>query len=273
MGASVRTRPVLFSAPMIRAILAGSKSQTRRVVTARNSTVLGYPAKKYWPHLLFEDAVPKEKSTLMMAICGVDKAPSDVHLSVPYQGPDDPQEENIDDLPWYRVRSVWEVGDLLWVREAFVIGYDADDRGLIMEDENGEELPEKVFYRATEGDDFGWLDDDGSLTGKVPWKPSIHMPRWASRLTLRIIDVKVERLHEISEADARAEGADFRCRHGDDHWSGWGIGEMVPEPVPSQYSRRDGFRYVWESINGKGSWAASPWVWVVSFERVTEVPA
>jgi uncharacterized protein YhfF len=92
-------------------------------------------------------------------------------------------------------------------------------------------------------------DEDG------PWKPSIFMPRWASRIELEIVSVRVERLNDISEDDAGEEGA----------------GELLGEHEyldgnPDQYRRC--FQILWESINGKGSWKDDPFVWVVEFKRV-----
>jgi len=88
------------------------------------------------------------------------------------------------------------------------------------------------------------------------WRPSIHMPRWASRLSLDIVSVRVERLQDISEEDARAEG----CSGGHDSIPGYAF-SATP---------REHFRHLWGSINGAESWDANPWVWVISFKR-TEV--
>jgi hypothetical protein len=90
--------------------------------------------------------------------------------------------------------------------------------------------------------------------------PSIHMPRWASRLELQVTDVRVERLQDISEEDAREEGADLLSEDG---MSGWG---HTDETCPASYTRRNGFRHLWDSINAKRApWDSNPWVWVVSF--------
>ncbi len=92
-------------------------------------------------------------------------------------------------------------------------------------------------------------------THVVPWRPSIHMPRWASRITLEITDIRVERLQEISYADAMAEGVPF---------TELPPGQGRPDPL-----HRAKFADLWESINGPGSWEANPWVWVIEFKRVT----
>jgi len=102
-----------------------------------------------------------------------------------------------------------------------------------------------VWYAADGRADEGW--------GKT--RVSIHMPRWASRLTLKITDVRVERLQDISEADAKAEGAPQLWTTGD--------GDFYED---TRGNHLTGYAGVWEHINGPGSWAANPWVWAVSFE-------
>jgi hypothetical protein len=127
-------------------------------------------------------------------------------------------------------------GELLWLRETFKKWQDG------------------VAYKADH------RDDDLANAVHAPWKPSIHMPRWASRIDLLITGVRVERLQDISEDDARAEGA-REC----DPVSG----REVLLAGPSQRgSFRLHYRDIWESINGPGSWDANPWVWVIEFERV-----
>lgn len=202
----MRERPILMSAPMVRALLNGTKTQTRRVAM---HTVCG----------------------LRVARLAYDPAP-DVR-ACPYGAP----------------------GDLLWVRES----------GL-------ESLRAKLFiHDATPG--RWWTPEDGGRYGASYGpaitretllrshraRPSIHMPRWASRLTLRITDVRVERVQDISEADARAEGCPF------DHE---GNQYEPPAADPWQGYGRASFSLLWSKINGGASWDANPWVWVVAFERV-----
>lgn len=92
-----------------------------------------------------------------------------------------------------RLRCPWKIGGRLWVREAWVKGYQADDSGyLVTTDADGDDLEETVWYRATEGD-FQWWKD-GERTDRVPWKSPAVMPRWASRITLEIISVRAQRL-------------------------------------------------------------------------------
>ena len=156
-------------------------------------------------------------------------------------------------LGW--IRSPYGVvGDHLWVREAFA--YRCADP---------QSDPEySVMYRA-----------NGMCVVEPRWKPSIHMPRWASRINLEITGVRVERLQEISEEDAVAEGAPFVCELcGNDvntvegneiHWA---CDDYDDEYV----SCREGFRRSWGSINAKRGypWESNPWVWVYEFKVVTD---
>jgi hypothetical protein len=125
--------------------------------------------------------------------------------------------------------------DRLWVRENFCdVASEGSPRRL-----------QEVMYRA---------DGDTSRDVVPRWSPSIHMPRWASRITLEITDVRVERLQDISEEDAIAEGV---------KWFSSGAVECpgMPEtPV-------DAYRSLWEKISGSGSWEKNPWVWCISFKR------
>ena len=114
-------------------------------------------------------------------------------------------------------------------------------------------------YRAT--DTLDAVDSDGNDLG---WRPSIHMPRWASRILLEITGVSVERLKDISEADARAEGigaVDVAF-----------AGDKRRDPVTQQHPPvrfADSYQDLWESINGPGSWDVNPWCWCITFRRIT----
>ena len=122
-----------------------------------------------------------------------------------------------------------KVGDLLWVRETF-----------------GQGVSEKLYYKADKG-----IVDQLVLS----WKPSIHMPKAAARIWLRITNIRVERLHEIIEEDAKAEGAPIGRV--------LGMGQIGG-------SHREGFIELWERINGFDSWSKNPWVWVVEFEVISK---
>lgn len=159
-------------------------------------------------------------------------------------------------LDWCQPCPYGEVGDRLWVRETFCPVYPQDPSY------NGGE-PIEYDYAATyqHGDRLG-----DSLGVKKVWKPSIHMPRVASRILLEVTGVRVERLQDISEADAIAEGIENNPRldpAGRCHWRVYGkpsTGTNVPEAS---------YQSLWEDINDPGSWDTNPWVWVIEFKRTT----
>lgn len=216
-----RERPILFSAPMVRALLDGTKTQTRRIA----SKAVRHPdlGNLYTPGAL---VLEKEPQHVIDRCC-------------PYGQP----------------------GDRLWVRETFVQGWPCVDGTPDQYDDEGNEKPIHTWYRATASSSFAWANDDGGYSERIPWKPSIHMPRAASRILLEVTGVRVERLQDISPADARAEG----CDHDDpcDHVRL--SCEAIGCPGPDY---RIGYRHLWERIHGAGSWDANPWVWVVEFRRV-----
>lgn len=193
----MKERPILFNAAMVRAILSGQKTQTRRVV------------KPCGAHHLFAFLDLPGNQTGEWAWCSSSHVVSK-HIHSLYGQP----------------------GDQLWVRETFG-HFERNDRL-----KKGDE----IFYRA-----------DGQCIDLEPWRPSIHMPRWASRIQLEITAVRVERLNDISATDAISEGVSI---HADHH----------TKPADSIYSPVSAYRDLWESINGAGSWAANPWVWVIEFK-------
>ncbi|HTG26085.1 MAG TPA: hypothetical protein VK681_39170 [Reyranella sp.] len=204
---AVRERPILFSSPMVRAILDGTKTQTRRVA--------------------FKDD-PRDHNPWL---CEGRWQDGDEMLRCPYGQP----------------------GDHLWVRESFF------DHGEI--ERQPVALDARIEYKADPWDREG----DGEAG---PWKPSIHMPRWASRLTLEITAVRVERLQEISETDAQAEGIhgltdEAVCEYQRQL-------DRAGDPEVPQVNNRDTFHYLWDSINAKRGfgWATNPWVWVIEFRAV-----
>lgn len=189
-----RERPILFSGPMVTAILAGTKTMTRRV----------------WK----DDRWP----------C-VDRAYAATHPGA------------VSHLCPYGIP-----GDRLWIRETFALSVPGCERG--------------VSYRADHRDPRG----DGPAH-PMKWRPSIHMPRWASRLTLEVTAVRVERLHDISEADILAEGVTVPL-----------AAKMTGIPWSSLPTLHDAWREGWKHINGAASWDANPWVWVVGFKTAKESP-
>ena len=215
-------KPILFSGEMVQAILAGQKSQTRRVVK--------WDGPKGYPHS-FDHATPGQQGAYGK-------------LWVPFSHPEDYAKNGLAGmLAWMQqhpIYSRWNAGDHLWVRETFF----NHNVNLPLGNPGGQD-PKLIEYRATpRGREGGDSDDDGG------WQPSIHMPRWASRLTLEITSIRVERLTEISEEDARTEG----------------IGPDYGNPLLA-------FRALWNGTNGKRpgcSWEDSPWVWVLEFRRVAQ---
>lgn len=209
-------KPIIYSGPMVRALLEGRKTMDRRVL----KNVPPQPETNCHP-----SHQQKHPAPYLDAYCS--KRPS----------PQNPrgmgefwnwwQADDRACLPQFKVGYM--PGDLLWVREAWA--QSTNHRGPI--------------YRA----------DGESL---IRWRPSIHMPRWASRLTLRVTGVKVERLQDISEDDARAEGLS---------WVAPTYG--VPGLAGSwQGSSVAAFASLWDSIHGPGSWEANPWVAAISFDVI-----
>lgn len=226
-GAVITERPILFSAPMVRALLDGSKTQTRRVVKPQpercelGGFITTDKQGRRWAHGLGSNEAGTRRNFLYRC---------------PYGKP----------------------GDRLWVRETYA------DAGC------------RLTYRADA--------DDGAHCQVKKWTPAIHMFRADSRILLEIISVRVERLQDISEADADAEGcerldserevADWalcdRCGGTRLHRAlgpNGGVIEDVDCVECDTYVKR--YKHLSESINGAGSWDANPWVWVVEFKRVT----
>ncbi|TQK10218.1 hypothetical protein [Herbaspirillum sp. SJZ107] len=189
----MKERPILFTGPMVRAILDGSKTQTRRIAKEfagrddLDAILKRFPNQNGCPH--------------------------------------------------------GQPGDRLWVRETFGHPW--------------HHAQPDYFYRATDAavethPDFG------------RWTPSIHMPRRASRILLEITGVRVERLQDISEADAWAEGIEAF----DGALEDMAIFEMARRTGRPFEDAATTYAALWESINGAGSWDANPWVWVIEFKRV-----
>lgn len=155
-----------------------------------------------------------------------------------------------------------KAGDLLWVRETFI--HEPADYCW----EASVSIPVRPAHTVYRAD----VDPTGDGRG-AGWSPSIHMPRWASRITLEVTGVRVERLQDISRDDAISEGVDpHRCPTQQTEASmraqlvAHRIGMAAHYVAEIDYI--GGFRWLWESINGAGSWDANPWVWVIEFRKV-----
>jgi hypothetical protein len=230
----MKERPILFSGEMVRAILELIKSMTRRTKGLKDINI----DSDMWELLACTGPgqfVFKRKGTDTFRT-----------FKCPYG----------------------QVGDRLWVKETFGIG-----SGI----EPCKPMPgHKIYYRSTGAAKDGTLAQEEGIAKGWPvskWRPSIFMPRWASRITLEIVSVRVERLQDITEEDAKAEG----CTPA--RW-------FVPAGKPEGESRnlaavgsvwnetwealcyRNAYATLWEKINGAGSWDANPWVWVIEFKKV-----
>ena len=208
-------KSILFTDEMVRAILAGRKTKTRRPLTPQ----------------------PDDDAKIMIGEVGSSKG-------VAYIG-DSTSGGHVTRV----VSPFGKVGDRLWVREAFMLT-----------------VPnEKPMYRAT------WKNPDG-----IKWKPSLHMPRWASRITLEITDIRVERVREITEEEAEAEGArKFTNLPPDPSLYPYGNEPRWSMEEPKSLreclgSARYAFANLWERMYAKKGlgWNANPWVWVIGFRRV-----
>ncbi|MGP1125036.1 hypothetical protein [Serratia sp. CY56464] len=204
----MKERPVIFNGEMVRAILDGRKTQTRRVMKVQPSEhfhpmnmslELDYSARWYTPGVVDKDGYLQPATGQVFGVAGEDEG-----YACPFGA----------------------VGDRLWVRETF------GDCG------------NRLVYRAA--------TEDGAASQVKRWVPSIHMPRDACRILLEITAVRVERLNDISEEDAKAEGV--------------APSQHIITPPEALY--RVGFLKLWQSIYGEESWGANPWVWAISFRRV-----
>ncbi|MFA5324307.1 MAG: hypothetical protein WC373_16650 [Smithella sp.] len=192
----MKERPILFSGEMVRAILAGRKTQTRRVVKPQPKWIAD-------PNIPFktDDANPK----------GI--------IKCPYGQP----------------------GNFLWVRETWATWSSLNHLA-----PSGIRPKPALEYKA----DGCLTISGGKIADRGKWRPSIHMPRWASRITLEITDVRVERVQDISEYDAECEGAE------------------TASPKEATGARfRPAFHDLWDSINAKRGlgWNANPWIWCLTF--------
>ena len=232
----MKERPILFSAPMVRALLDGSKTQTRRVINPQPEWVY-------------------EPSNYKMQVGG-QLVSSRGREWLHWKGKRI-AEKNDPRCPY------GQPGDRLWVRETWQgpLLTDGDEFEAYRENPDDFKNPAHCEYAADGGPKPEFMTDEDELVCR--WRPSIFMPRWASRITLEIVSVRVERLQDISEADAMAEGADCEIHTVD-------TSNMPKGCAIVSESYREGYRQLWDSINGPGSWESNPWVWVVEFRRVTE---
>ena len=230
-------RPILFSAPMVRALLDGTKTQTRRVLKPQPNIFeideRGTPCQVG----IFHDSGAAYNRLILGRYITLQKVP-------------------------------FCIGDRLWVREAWTVGCIFTDCV-------------ETRYQAHERASYTEFVEQIPIArvGKLPkaswpkYAPSIHMPRWASRLTLTVTDVRVERLQDISREDAIAEGLTHKPGVIEPDW--W----VLPEPFHqgTWLSPVAAYRFLWNEINGPGAWEANPWVVAISFtvgrHNIDQVPA
>ncbi|WP_338804461.1 morphogenetic protein [Xenorhabdus griffiniae] len=213
----MKERPIIFNGAMVRAILDGRKTQTRRVVP-------NWQLPKYTPNI-------EECEFDWSAIAQRDRRYGFCVFG-------ETEESCAAELEKSRVCPYGQVGDRMWVRETWSRTNPNGNNGV-------------YFYRADER--FPECIGGHSYVGDELWKPSIHMPRFASRITLEIMDVRIEKLQDISEEDAIAEGC----------WYGKGDNTIDWAVLPENH-----FPTLWASIYGEENWKANPWVWVVEFRRI-----
>lgn len=197
-------KPILFSGPMVQALLAGRKTQTRRVINTKGG-----------PNNIFGGAWTDDYVL------------------------------NPENAVWREKQIPFAVGDLLWVREGWCHFPENAPDG----------MGELVYYRADNGNDSKTSKEVMQKNG-VAWQPSIFMPRWASRLTLKVTDVRAERLKKISTDDAVAEGIEPN-----------GAGLVLSDDGPPMTARA-AYRELWNSLNeARGfGWDVNPWVAAYTFE-------
>lgn len=216
------SKPILFNTDMVRSILDGRKTVTRRLIKPQPKARLSYLFAGYG--------------------CGKWSYPSKGAVEIwgaDYQSPDDLTEEEKGML-W---TPPCHTDDILYVRETWCLRFDG----------------EKYFYKAdkhTPREEKRLIDYD-----HVSWKPSIHMPKEAARIFLKVTNVRVERLQEIDDEQAKAEGAN------------WKNGKNVGVEEKMRRSAIERFAEIWNSTIKKADldrygWDANPWVWVIEFERI-----
>jgi hypothetical protein len=219
----VKERPILFSTPMVKAILAGRKTVTRRVIQTPPGAYGFYVAKN-----------------------------NKGEITGLYAHDENERTEKPDGSEW-KIKCPYNT-DVLWVRETWT------------DEVNGKENWYSFFkadFPMTWKDDYGV--ENTMQVDDLKWKPSIFMPKHICRLRLKIKSIRVERLHDITEEDAKREGAPM-------YVPGHGLltqDELNSDPGYANFiNYRMGFEHLWSEINGKESWEANPWVWVITFEKL-----
>ena len=259
-------RPILFSGAMVSAILQGKKQQTRRVVKPQPPKHAGdgYPRNRVFCRLA------DSEEDILYAY-----GPDNWNVRCPYGVPGDR----------LYVREAWQYAN--WTEDGYpFVGYRADNAKLLIDSGIPEEWSERLMDAWAELSKPKNYDIDKRAADRR-WRPGIHMPRWACRLVLEVTAVRVERLQQISVADAIAEGVKFtdfgmRQRGKMSLDGGKTFHQLKPEqhhgfhfkevsgPDQCSSTARMAYANLWESLNAKRApWASNPWVWVVEFRRLS----
>lgn len=214
----MKAHPILFSTPMVQALLEGRKSQTRRIMKIQPKH----------PELNFGWANMGERWHYPPVAPMID-------IKCPYGQP----------------------GDALWVKETWL------------------KCSDGYVYRTNHYGDTVLVAKNGNTFDKsVKWKPSTYMPREAARIFLRVTDIRVERLQDITEEDVIAEGIDVfnnPCAAFGSHGKYYDYSQKHRTHTVADKllnTAKESYKTLWESINGEGSWDANPWVWVIKFKRI-----
>ncbi|MFH7765814.1 hypothetical protein [Acinetobacter sp. BSP-28] len=241
-------RPILFNSEMVKAILSGNKTQTRRIMRRQPDAVEYFKRGEVTADTDAKHAILRCYDNPK----GFKNCASGWSADATYKTP----------------FSEFNVGDQLWVRETFM---DLSGTGVEHRDLNGKLQRYAYGANCPRGSHSDELRKDFGLK----WKPSIHMPRSASRLVLEITNIRVERLNDISEADAIAEGLkpvsvpdyvpvdDGYTRANRTIWKGYQNNERAYRDTA-----KDSFMSLWQSVYGADSWVANPWVWVIEFKVI-----
>ncbi|ELS1883572.1 TPA: hypothetical protein ACNV3W_003016 [Raoultella ornithinolytica] len=251
----MKERGMIFNGEMVRALLSGRKTQTRRSMKVQPSEGFmpmnmalepDYKARWYTPGIVDKEGYLQPASKEVFGVANENDG-----YSCPFGA----------------------VGDRIWVRETFACLGNEDGCAIDWNDnlvKGGGPDAARIYRASCEQkpgnyglwsipDDAFWKPHTDEMQFEGAWVPSIHMPRWASRILLEITDVRVERLNSISQEDAQAEGMEL---------TGWRPTYSDPDSGGEVMTPYDNFAELWSSIYGDESWQANPWVWVIEFKRV-----
>ncbi|MHB0550416.1 hypothetical protein [Escherichia coli] len=222
---------IIFNTEMIRAILDGRKTQTRRIIKS-------VPTTHNFHGWIMSSTCAKDEGKAVWAIGDSPLLKDPIRLNCP----------------------LGKIGDRLWVRETWqgpLVDYENSNK--LYKDPEPFQTIKNCVYKADGDACPEYFDADDNL--RYGWKSSAQMPRWASRILLEITDIRVERLQNIREEDAVAEGV--APLHGG-YWK-----HYQPGWTQHQLSARGSFVTLWNSINGEDAWYKNPWMWVVEFKNVS----